>query len=51
MDLNDYLRDQAAMYRQLADSAGDPAVRDEMLDLATVCEEVACHIEELNTGG
>ena len=51
MDFDDYLRDQAAMYRELAVKAEDPLVRDEMLDLAAVCEEVAEHIEDLRTGG
>ncbi len=51
MDFDDYLRDQATMYRELAGKAEDPAVREEMLDLAAVCEEVADHIEDLRTGG
>ena len=51
MDFDDYLRDQAAMYREMAIKADDPAVREEMLDLASVCEEVANHIEDLRTGG
>ena len=51
MDFDDYLRDQATEYRNLAGKAEDPAVREEMLDLAAVCEEVANHIEDLRTGG
>jgi hypothetical protein len=51
MDFDDYLRDQAAKYREIAGSAEDPVVRNEMLDLAAVCEEVADHIEDLRTGG
>lgn len=51
MDFDDYLRDQAAKYRELAGIAEDPIVREEMLDLAAVCEEVAEHIEDLRTGG
>ena len=51
MDFDDYLRDQATKYRELAVSAEDPVVREEMLDLAAVCEEVADHIEDLRTGG
>ena len=51
MDFDDYLRDQAIMYRDLAGKAEDPAVREEMLDLAAVCDEVAEHIEDLHTGG
>ena len=41
MDWADYLRDQATMYLQLAEQADDPAVQNEMLELASVCEEVA----------
>ena len=51
MDFDDYLRDQAAKYRELAQCAEDVVVREEMLDLAAVCEEVADHIEDLRTGG
>jgi hypothetical protein len=51
MDFDDYLRDQAAKYRELAGCAEDELVREEMLDLAAVCEEVADHIEDLRTGG
>jgi hypothetical protein len=41
MDWPDYLRDQAAMYRQFAEQADDPVVKNELLELASVCEEVA----------
>jgi hypothetical protein len=50
MDWPDYLRDQAATYRKLVERADDPAVKNEMLELASVCEEVANNIEDL-TGG
>ena len=45
MDWDDYLRDEAAKYRQLAETAEDPIVKQELLDLAAVCEEVANNIE------
>ena len=51
MDWPDYLRDQAAMYRQLAEQADDPVVKNEMLELASVCEEVANNMEDHLTGG
>jgi hypothetical protein len=51
MELVDYLRDQAVMYRQLAERADDPVVKNEMLELALVCEEVANNIEDHLTGG
>ena len=51
MDWPDYLRDQAAMYRKLAEEADDPVVKAELLELASVCEEVANNIEDHLTGG
>jgi hypothetical protein len=51
MDWADYLRDQATMYRQLAEQTGDPTVENEMLELASVCEEVANDMEDHLTGG
>jgi hypothetical protein len=44
MDWGDYLRDEAAKYQQLAEMAVDPLVKQELLDLAAVCEEVANNI-------
>ena len=41
MEWDDYLRQQAATYRQLAEKAEDAVVKKELLDLADVCEEVA----------
>ena len=38
MELSDYLRDQAVMYRKLAEQADDPVIKNEMLELASVCE-------------
>jgi hypothetical protein len=51
MDWPDYLRDEAAKYRQLAEQADDPVVKNELLELASVCEEVADNIEDHLTGG
>jgi hypothetical protein len=51
MELADYLRDQAVMYRQLAERSNDPVVKNEMLELASICEEVANNIEDHLTGG
>jgi hypothetical protein len=50
MDWPDYLRDEAAKYRQLAEQADDPVVKNELLELASVCEEVN-NIEDHLTGG
>ena len=35
-----------AMYRKLAEQTDDPIVENELLDLASVCEEVANNIED-----
>jgi hypothetical protein len=48
MDWPDYLRDQ---YRQRAEQTDDPVVKNELLELASVCEEVANNIEDHLTGG
>jgi hypothetical protein len=39
------------MYRQLAEQADDPVIKNELLELASVCEEVAGNIEDRMTGG
>jgi hypothetical protein len=51
MDWPDYLRDQAAMYRKLAEQTDDPIVKNELLELASVCDEIADNIEDHPTGG
>jgi hypothetical protein len=51
MDFDDYLRDQAVIYRALADEADDLEVEEELRDLAVACEEIANNIEDRLTGG
>jgi hypothetical protein len=51
MDWADYLREEAAKYRQLAETADDPVLKEELLDLAATCEEVANNIEDSTPGG
>ena len=51
MDWDDYFRQQAAMYRQLAEKTEDVFIKQELLDLAAVCEEVANNIEDRRTSG
>src|SRR5262249_17912437 len=51
MDWDDYLRHEAAMYRQLAEKSENVFGKQELLDLAVVCEEVANSIEDRLTGG
>jgi hypothetical protein len=50
-DWPDHLRGQAAMYRKVAEQTDDPIIENELLDLASVCEEVANNIEDHLTGG
>lgn len=49
--IEDYLRDQAVQYRQLADRSEDAFVKQELMELAAVCEEVANDIEDRLTAG
>jgi hypothetical protein len=51
MDWDDYLRDEAVIYRQLAEETENSFGKQELLDLAAVCEEVANSIEDRLTGG
>ena len=51
MDWADYLRDEAAKYRQLAKAAEDLSIKQELLDLAAVCEEAADDTEDRMPGG
>jgi hypothetical protein len=51
MDWADYLRDEAAQYRHLAETAEDPNTKLELLELAETCEEVANNIEDRLPGG
>jgi hypothetical protein len=51
MEWDDYLRQQAATYRQLAEKAEDAVVKKELLDLADDCEEVGNNIEDRLTSG
>jgi hypothetical protein len=51
MDWPDYLRDQAAKYRQLAEQTDYPFTKVEMLELASVREEVVNNIEDPLAGG
>lgn len=51
MDLDDYLRDEAVKYRKLADETVNELVKRELLELASVCDEVADKIEDRMTAG
>jgi hypothetical protein len=39
------------MYRKLAEQTDDPTVKNELFELASVCEEAANNIEDHLTGG
>ena len=51
MDYSDYLREQAAEYRQLAEASGDPALREDLFESAAICEEVANDVDDRRAGG
>jgi hypothetical protein len=51
MDWDDYFRQEAAMYREVAQRAEDSLSKQELFDLAAVCEEVANNIEDRRLGG
>jgi len=48
---SDYLREQATKYRLLADTAEDASVKQEFLELAAVCEDVANEIDDRRASG
>ncbi len=48
---SDYLREQAAKYRELAEKAGEPFIKQEFLELAEICEEVANKIDDRRASG
>ena len=47
----EYWRVEASKFRELAEQTKDAAQRQELLDLAVVCEEVAQAIETRAPGG
>jgi hypothetical protein len=51
MDWDDSLRHEAVVYRQLAEKTENVFGKQELFDLAAVCEEVANSIEDRLTGG
>jgi hypothetical protein len=51
MDWDDYLRQQAVMYLQLAENTEDTVTKQELLDLAAISKEVANNIEDSRSGG
>jgi len=51
MEYSDYLRDQAAEYRMLAEASGDPAAREDLFESAAICGEVANDIDDRRASG
>jgi hypothetical protein len=51
MEYSDYLRDQAARYRELAASNGDSFAKKEFLELADICEDVANDMDDQRVSG
>jgi hypothetical protein len=48
---SDYLREQATKYRDLAEKAEDAFIKEEFLELAAICEEVANDIDDRRASG
>jgi hypothetical protein len=46
MEYNEYLPDEAAKHRPLAEKTVDPTIKPEFLELAAVCEEVGDRIAD-----
>ena len=51
MEYSDYLREQAAEFRMLAEASGDPAARQDLFESAEICEEVANEIDDRRASG
>jgi hypothetical protein len=51
MHYSDYLREQAAEYRQLAEKAEDPAIKEDFFETAAICEEVANNVDHRRASG
>jgi hypothetical protein len=48
---SDYLREQAAKYRELAEKAKEALIKQEFSELAEVCEAVANKIDDRRASG
>jgi hypothetical protein len=48
-DWLDHLRVQAVIHREIAERIDNPFIKNELLHLASVCEEVAGNIEDHQT--
>ena len=50
-EYSDYLRDEAAKYRDLAAKDHDTCAKREFLELANICEEVANDMDDRRVSG
>ncbi len=48
---SDYMREQASKYRELAESALEVPAKQELLELAQSCEEVANDMDDRRASG
>ncbi|MGN6573468.1 MAG: hypothetical protein ACTHLO_18840 [Pseudolabrys sp.] len=48
---SDYYREQAARYRELAERAKKPAVKQEFIELADACDESADKMDDCLASG
>jgi hypothetical protein len=51
MEYSDYLRDQAAEYRRLAESANDPTKKEDLFESAAIYEMVANDLDDRRPAG
>ena len=51
MEYSDYLRDQAAQYRLLAELSDDPIEKEDLFELAAIYEMVANDLEDRRLAG
>ena len=51
MHWSDYWREQAVEYRQLASMAQDPTIKEDLMESAEICEEVADKLDDRRASG
>ncbi len=48
---SDYYRDEAAKYKKLAEETTDAVKKQELLEMAAACEEIADSIDDRRSSG
>jgi hypothetical protein len=51
MEYSDYLREQAAEYRMLAEASTNAVERQDFFESAEICDEVADQVDDRRAGG